>query len=186
MDFDRIRPLFGGKLSQAQVVGLNTVLQATARLPSAQRAYLLATAFHETARTMQPITERGARSYFQRYEATTALGRRLGNSKPGDGYLYRGRGYVQITGRANYARATAKLGVDLLAAPDLALNHDIAADIMVRGAREGWFTGRRLGDYLREGQANDITDYVNARRVINGTDRAALIASYASVFEVAL
>ncbi len=182
MDFDRIRPLFGGTLSQAQVTGLNSILQATASLSPACQAYLLATAFHETARTMQPIIEHGARSYFQRYEAGTAIGRRLGNSRPGDGYLFRGRGYVQITGRTNYARAAAKLDVDLLASPELALHPEVAADIMVRGATEGWFTGRKLEDYLTVVPP----DYSAARRVINGLDRALQIAGYARSFEVAL
>lgn len=182
MDFDRIRPLFGGRLTQAQVTGLNNILHATAQLPAACRAYLLATAFHETARTMQPITERGTLSYFHRYEPDTAIGRRLGNVRAGDGYLFRGRGYVQITGRANYANAGQKLGLDLVGNPDLALRGEIAADIMVRGAVEGWFTGRKLADYLDRSPP----DYVNARRVINGTDRASQIAGYARNFEAAL
>ncbi|WP_241648366.1 glycoside hydrolase family 19 protein [Paenirhodobacter populi] len=182
MDFDRIRPLFGGRLTQAQVTGLNSILHATAQLPVTYRAYLLATAFHETARTMQPITERGTLDYFRRYEPETAIGRRLGNVRAGDGYLFRGRGYVQITGRTNYANAGRKLGLDLVGNPDLALRGDIASSIMVRGSCEGWFTGRKLADYLDRSPP----DYVNARRVINGTDRAALIAGHARSFEAAL
>ncbi|WP_241565184.1 glycoside hydrolase family 19 protein [Paenirhodobacter populi] len=182
MDFDRIRPLFGGRLTQAQVTGLNCILHATAQLPVTYRVYLLATAFHETARTMQPITERGTLDYFRRYEPETAIGRRLGNVRAGDGYLFRGRGYVQITGRTNYTNAGRKLGLDLVGNPDLALRGDIAASIMVRGSCEGWFTGRKLADYLDRSPP----DYVNARRVINGTDRAALIAGHARSFEAAL
>jgi hypothetical protein len=55
--FDAIRHQFGGKMTQAQVEGCETLIRATDGLPLAWRAYLLATGFHETARTMQPITE---------------------------------------------------------------------------------------------------------------------------------
>lgn len=179
MDFDRIRPLFGGRLTSSQVEGINAILAAVDGLPLAHRAYLLATAFHETAQTMQPITERGARAYFDKYEPGTAIGRRLGNTRAGDGYLFRGRGYVQITGRTNYAKAGAALGIDLIANPDAALRQPIATRIMVLGSCEGWFTTRKLDDYL----LSRPPDYRNARRVINGTDRAELIAGYARTFE---
>ena len=172
--------LFGGSLTQAQVNGIETILAASEGLPIGHRAYLLATAKHETADTMQPITEYGGRKYFDKYD-TGKLAKALGNTpeKDGDGYRYRGRGYVQITGRANYAKAGKKLGVDLIANPDAALNPDIAARILVRGCSEGWFTGKKLDDYLPD-------DFRNARRVVNGTDKADLIASYAIEFAKAL
>jgi predicted chitinase len=56
----------------------------------------------ETARRFTPVTEFGQPSYFNKYDAGTPIGRRLGNMQPGDGFRFRGRGYVQITGRANY------------------------------------------------------------------------------------
>lgn len=174
------RKLFGGSLTQAQVNGIETILAASEGLPIGHRAYLLATARHETADTMQPITEYGGRKYFDKYD-TGKLAKALGNTpgKDGDGYLYRGRGYVQITGRANYAKAGKKLGVDLIGNPDAALNPDIAARILVRGCSEGWFTGKKLSDYLGD-------DFRNARRVVNGTDKADLIAGYAIEFGKAL
>jgi putative chitinase len=175
-----IRPMFGGALTQKQVDGIEALLAATDAQPLTIRAYLLSTAFHETAQTMQPITEYGGRKYFDKYD-TGKLAKQLGNTPAadGDGYRYRGRGYVQITGRANYAKAGGKIGVDLIGNPDLALQPSIAAAVLVRGCLEGWFTGRKLGDYLPG-------DYVGARRVINGTDRADLIAGYARTFEAAL
>lgn len=184
--FDHVRDApFGGRLSQPQVDGLNTLAAAWIKYGDGdlhKLAYVLATAFHETAETMQPIYERGSRSYFDRYEPGTAAGRALGNTYPGDGYLFRGRGFVQLTGRANYAKAGLALKEPLTRSPDLALGPDLAARIAVLGMMQGWFTGKKLGDYIRPGSV----DYVNARRVINGTDRASTIALYAANFERAL
>ena len=179
-----IAPLFGGKISPAQREGLLFLRSAIAALPLPQQAYVLATVFHETAALMQPVTERGQRSYFDKYEPATKLGRALGNLLQGDGFLYRGRGYVQLTGRANYARAGRALGVDLLTAPDLALRRDLAARILREGMAQGWFTGKKLSDYL--GGGAEGRDYLGARRIVNGQDRAAEIAAYAEAFERAL
>lgn len=180
MDFDVVRPMFGGSLSQTQVDGINTILSAFKLHGDGSRmslAYLLATTKHETADTMQPIHERGAKAYFAKYEPGTSIGKNLGNTLKGDGYRFRGRGYVQITGRANYAKAGKKLGRDLIAKPDDALLPDVAAFILIRGCIEGWFTGKKLSDY---------TNFYNMRRVVNGTDKSPLIASYAGIFEEAL
>ena len=178
--YKEIRPMFHGMLSQQQVDGIEALIAATDGLPITFRAYLMATAAHETDQTMQPITEYGGRKYFEKYD-TGKLAKELGNTPAadGDGYTYRGRGYVQLTGRANYAKAGATLGLDLLHKPDMALAPIIAAMILVRGCCDGWFTGRKLGDYLPD-------DYRGARRVVNGTDKQDLIASYARVFEAAL
>lgn len=176
--FDFLRgQIFGGKMTQEQVDGVNTLIAATEGLSLSDRAYLFATAAHETAFTMQPIHEYGPKSYFAKYEPGTSIGKNLGNTRPGDGYLFRGRGYVQLTGRTNYLNASKKLSVDLIADPELALRPDIAAKILVRGCTEGWFTGKKLSDY---------GDYPSMRRVVNGVDKAELIAGYAREFEAAL
>lgn len=180
--FNKIASLFP-RMSQKQKEGVTTVVNATRHLPLKQRAYLLATTYHETAMTMQPITEFGGRKYFDKYD-TGDLAKALGNSPEldGDGFFFRGRGYVQITGRANYEKAGRKLKVDLVNKPDLALVPRIAASIMIQGSVEGWFTGKKLSDYINDTK----TDYVNARRIINGVDKAKTIASYATTFEEAL
>lgn len=176
--FDVVREnLAGGRITPGQVGGLDALLAATQGLDVKHRAYLLATAWHETAFTMQPIVERGSRRYFDKYEPSTRIGRELGNTRPGDGYLYRGRGYVQITGRRNYLRASQELENDFISYPDRALNPALAAKILVSGCTEGWFTGKKLSDY---------PDYVSMRRVVNGTDKASQIAAYAYKFERAL
>lgn len=177
--YNAIRPMFGGSLTSEQVQGIEALLDATQGLPIGHRAYLLATAKHETADTMQPIHERGKKAYFNKYEPGTRIGNALGNTKPGDGYLFRGRGFVQLTGRANYAKASKKLGVDLVGNPDAALDAQTAARILIQGCMEGWFTGKKLDDYLPD-------SFLEARRVVNGTDRAQDIAQIAIAFGNAL
>lgn len=174
--FAKVRELFG-PLHQAQVDGLNILLDTTAGVTLKHRAYILATAWHETAKTMQPIVERGQRSYFNKYEPGTSRGKALGNTLMGDGYKFRGRGYVQITGRRNYAKAGTAVGADLLAHPEKALEPGIAARIILDGLEQGWFTGKRLADF---------PDYRNMRRTVNGLDCADVIAGYADHFEAAL
>lgn len=164
------RAPFGGRLTQKQVDGCNAILRAFDGVCAQKLSYALATAFHETAGTMQPIRECGGRSYFQRYEGRADLG----NVHPGDGVKFHGRGYVQLTGRSNYERASDALGVDFVGNPDLALRPDYASIIMRRGMSEGWFTGRKLSDYF----GGDREDPINARRIVNGTDKARLIAGY--------
>jgi predicted chitinase len=145
---------------------------------------MLATVKHECADTWMPIVERGSLDYFRRYDADTPLGHRLGNTQDGDGMRFRGRGYVQITGRANYGHLGQLLGMGnaLIENPDLALDPKIAYKIMSVGMRQGSFTGKKLGDYLN----STAHDYVNARRIINGTDRAEVIADYAAKLEAIL
>lgn len=177
--------VLGPTLSQDEVDGCNAILDAADGLPISWAAYMLATAFHETAHTLRPIHERGGAAYFmRRYDITgenPALARRLGNTAPGDGARYAGRGYVQLTGRANYARAARETGQPLEQNPDLALQPAIAAEIMRRGMVEGWFTSKKLADFLPSAGG-----FVQARRIINGLDRADLIAGYARSFQDAL
>lgn len=184
--FDAIRvPLFNGKLTQSQVDGINAILNAGWTLNS-HCAYALATVYHECThsgvRTMQPVTEMGKATYFNKYEPPTQISKMLGNTSHGDGLKFRGRGFVQITGRANYQKASNKLGIDLIKDPELALDLKISTKILYYGMTEGWFTGKKLDDYM----TGSKTDFINARRIINGTDRAVLIASYANDFLRAL
>ncbi len=143
-------------------------------------AYCLATLKWETAQTMRPIDEHGSAAYFnKRYGPQTKVGKVLGNTKAGDGALFHGRGYVQLTGRRNYTKAKALTGVDLVAEPDRAKIPDLAYEIAIQGMLDGWFTGKKLSDYIKEGKA---ADFENARRIINGLDKAANIADIARRF----
>jgi putative chitinase len=148
---------------------------------AAQQAYLLATVAHECAGTWLPIVERGLRSYFDKYDRPP-LAAALGNTKPGQGYLYRGRGYVQLTGYDNYLRFSQVLHIDLVSNPDRALEPGIAYQIMSIGMARGLFTGKPLSAYVNGSR----TDFLNARRVINGLDKASLIAAQATEFLLAI
>ena len=176
-----------GPLKQGQVSGLDNLLSYIEQDNNVTdlrwAAYMLATIKHECADTFQPITERGQKSYFNKYEPGTPIGKNLGNEVKGDGYLYRGRGYVQITGRENYRKMSDALGLngddDLILHPDNALHPDVAYRIMSYGMRRGSFTGKKLADYISGSNA----DYTNARRIINRLDQAAKIKGYAISFE---
>ena len=184
--FDGYREAFG-RLRQDMVTGIELLgrrMEADKQIKSIRwAAYMLATVKHECADTWRPITERGRKSYFDKYEAGTRIGQRLGNKQPGDGWKYRGRGYVQITGRANYQRLSKALDLptaeNLVDHPDNALIPAVAYDIMSFGMRNGTFTGKTLAGYL----SADRVDYKNARRIINGTDQWQLIKGYAEKFE---
>lgn len=117
-----------------------------------------------------------------------AYGGRLGNRRgTDDAARFRGRGYAQVTGRVNYAGRTADLNregafysidgqmhggqngarpIDLTANPEhVNRSPELAADLLVNGARDGRYTRHRLSDHIRPGEP---PDFVNARRVING------------------
>jgi putative chitinase len=174
--YEVIRPtLFHGTLTQSQVDGCEHLLDyaelRAPRLDLRHVAYMLATAYHETARTMQPIAEYGC-----------GTGYPYGVPDPETGECYYGRGFVQLTWKNNYAYQQAKLQLPLVTTPDLALEPTPAARILVEGMLDGDFTGVSVGDYIGEAQC----DYVQARRVVNGLDCAEQIAEYARVFQEAL
>jgi len=181
---------FAGRISDAQAAGCGFLIDAWEAAPPQPGpeplAYVLATAFHETGGAMQPLRERGGPEYLRRrYDVTgrdPERARAHGNTEPGDGIRYAGRGFVQLTWKANYQRAGARLGIDLAGDPDRALEPRLAAAILIEGMAQGWFTGKRLADFIRPGRA----DFVQARRIVNGLDRAELVAGHARDFLRAL
>ncbi len=189
--FDIVRKrLFGNTLTQSQVDGCNAILDGWESRPELidlrWLAYMLATAKHETGHTMQPIKEYGGNGYFFRmYDPEGDRGefaKRNGNIYPGDGIKFHGRGYVQLTWRSNYQKMAALTGVDLVGHPELALDPKIAALVMFDGMKGGLFTGVGLPKYFNA----TTDDPVNARRIINGTDKADVIAGYHHDFLTAL
>lgn len=193
--FDYVRPnLFKGSMSVSQVQGQEYIINACreAKITDLRWvAYMLATAFHETAATMLPIAEYGKGKKYD-YGKRLKMGKRVRGKwirEPYTDYnwLYYGRGYVQLTWYENYYKMGKLLKIDLLGNPDLAMRPDIAAKIMIEGmtrgaSKFGDFTGGCLEQYFNV----TTTDWINARKIINGLDKAELIASYAQHFFKAL
>ena len=186
--FDTVRlTLFNGSIRQSQVDGLTTLLDYWEgnRASDDDRwlAYVLATAHHEVDKKMQPIKEYGGDKYFFRMYDIEGERRkiaiRLGNTGKGDGVKFHGRGFVQLTGRANYADWQNRLGgLDLTssrAAADKVLDVNIATTILFEGMILGTFTGKKLSDYI----LNVREDWLGARRTVNGQDKKYLIRDYA-------
>jgi hypothetical protein len=192
--FDAVRQKpFKGRLSQGQVDGLNAILDAWeagyAGKDLRWLAYALATTHHETGGTMRPVHERGGKRYFfDMYDIggrRPAKARQLGNINPGDGAKFHGRGYVQLTGRNNYARMGRRFRTDLTSsdeAADKALDPELAAKIMFYGMEKGMFTGKSFANYF----TGSRSDWVRARAIINPGDRAKLVAGYARDYYDAL
>lgn len=172
-----------GPLSQSLVDGLNSLLSAfeaqSLVADIRQIAYCFGTTKHETADTFQPIEEYGK-----------GKGRPYGVPTGPYRQTYYGRGFVQLTWQRNYSSATDRLhqlglldpSVSLESAPELAMRPDIAANILIVGMSEGWFTGKKLSDYINDHSC----DFFNARRIINGIDQAQRIAGYAQAFTLIL
>lgn len=168
--------LFGGKLKPSQVDGLTAILNYwdahLAAKDDRWLAYALGTAYHETDKTIGPIREYG-----------------LGKNKPygvpvppPNGPIYYGRGLVQLTWVDNYKKMGAKIGKDLVADPDLALKLENAVPIMFIGMEQGLFTGVGFAKFFNPTTEN----WVGARKIINGTDKAQLIAGHAQMFYAAI
>lgn len=159
-------------LTQTQLTGIASILDyAAGKLPVGWCAYCLATAYHETGTKMA-----GVREGFNVSDEWRKSHLRY--------YPWYGRGLVQLTWQHNYQKAKDKTGVDLIASPDRALDLDVAVPVLINGMLEGWFSGKKLRDYI--GSVPTRTQYVNARHIINGIDRADLVAGYAVIFEEAL
>lgn len=133
-----------------------------------QAAYILATVWHETNATMQPVKEAYWLSEAWRQQNLSY-------------YPWYGRGYVQLTWQANYEKADRilKLNGVLVVNPDHAMQADISAKILVYGCMQGWFTGKKLSDYI----GAERCDYRQARCVVNGVDQADKIRQYALLWQ---
>ena len=197
--------LFGGKLSQSQVDGMDALLKEGAGLSLKHMAYVLATAYHETGKAMYPNRESTYYTTAARIKAVFGTDRlqgyapsklsknsqllanvvyggewgekNLGNTFEGDGYKYRGGGFDHTTGRRNYERAAAVAGVDLVGDPDLIMNVDIAARVIIAGMTTGYYRGYKLSDF---------DNYMAMRAIVNPDRNGGLIAGYAEQFDQAL
>ncbi len=118
------------------------------------RIAVIATMVTEVGPSLRPINEYGGSSYFTRmYEGRSDLG----NTRPGDGARFHGRGYIQLTGRANYRSYGAKLDVPLESKPGMALRPKVGAQVLAE-----YFKERGIDDDARQG------DWVDTRVKVNG------------------
>ena len=143
-------------------------------------AYILATVRHETAGSYKPISEYGK-----------GKGKPYGLIDSITGQIYYGRGYVQLTWKENYEKFQSlfhkdisnwRFKFDLINNPDQVMNIELAYEIMIIGMTKGLFTGKKLSDYIND----EKVDYFNARKIINGTDKACNIQVYAWEIEKTL
>lgn len=190
--FDTVRDtLFDGAMNQGQVHGMEAILREweVQQLTDLRwLAYILGTTFHETARTMQPIAEFGKGKnydYGKKLKMGGGPGKRIPYALPDK--LYYGRGHTQNTWYENYERLTkgAKtLGKDwdFLINPELLLEMEPSIWATYFAMQVGLYTGKKLKNYFNDKKE----DWVNARRIINGTDKADLIAGYGKKFIGAL
>ena len=170
--YTAIRPAFGGSMGEAQVTGINALLDAGRDLPLHHMANVLAQVRRETGGHMAPIKETVMPSHKDKNPSDAEVIRRLDRAFARgqlkwvktpywrDGWF--GRGQIQITHRANYAA----FGISK---PDDALHLPISAHVAVTGMREGKFTGRKLSDYSFPA-ALDAPPKQNPRRIVNGQD----------------
>lgn len=184
------RAPFGNRLTQEQVEGMSALIEVWERYHGEGDirwlAYILATAFHETGGRMVPVregfakTDAQARRIVAKYRYgkpdATSDGKPIGAAT---GHVYYGRGHVQLTWKDNYVRMTDLLGIDLVNDPDAALLPEVSAHILIEGmlrgvSKAGDFTGKSVESYFTD----VVDDPVGARAVVNGTDKAKLIAGY--------
>ena len=130
-----------------------------------ERAMLMAQVDHESG-GFKYTKELGQDSYFDQYDAGTKKGNDLGNTEKGDGLKYKGRGLIQLTGKANYAAAGKDLGLDLINHPELAETSENAAKTAM------WFWKKKnLCDAAKNGDVKSVTHKINGGE--NGLDDRA-------------
>lgn len=169
--------LFGVELTQLQQDSIHAIMDNWTIYGDENPqhlAYIFATAYWEGSRLIELPS---GHKRFERIVPVKEIGweiRPYAQKDPQTGLFYFGRGFVQLTWRGNYLKAGKLIGKDLVNNPDIMLQVGPAAEVLVRGMMIGLFTGKKLSDF---------TDYVEMRRIINGTDRAQAIAGFALEFE---
>jgi murein DD-endopeptidase MepM/ murein hydrolase activator NlpD len=132
-----------------------------------ERAAFLAQMHHES-NGFASMVEEGEPSYFKKYE----FKKNLGNTKKGDGERYKGRGFIQLTGRSNYEIFGKKIGQDLINNPELAADPEIAAQIAL-----SYWESRGSGKAARGGDYDAVTRSINPG-MKGKADRDAKYAMY--------
>jgi len=181
--YDAIRSKIN--LTEQNVFGFEKVLDyalTTYPMELNRFAYLLSTVYWETGGTMAPVIE-------AHYVSKTFEGAEAWRKKNLRYYPWHGRGLIQLTWEANYVKMGQLLNVDFTKNPDMVMEWKYTLPITFIGMDRGIFTGKKMSDYIDavdENDAEDLREFANARRVVNGTDQAAKIGERAIVFERAL
>lgn len=197
--FVKARPIFGGHYNASEVEGLNAIMGETERrnIPDIRwPSYMMATSYHETGGTMQPVIETrqpretsnpSVDTAIARLERAWAAGKMPWVHQPywrkdAAGLSWLGRGLPQVTHKANYEWAEKETGIPFTKNPDLMLVMANAVPVMFIGMIEGKFTGKKLGDYFNATK----DDPRDARRIINALESADKVARYHRLFLSAL
>jgi putative chitinase len=181
--------VFGGRMSRSQTDGVNDLLDVWDRAGFTDPrwlAYILGGVFHEVGGLMVPVregfakTDAGARAAVAQLYASGGIS--WDYALPVNGVSYYGRGRIQNTHHANYEKLEKRFGHPFVSNPDLLLDSKIDAEVTIHGHVEGIWTGKKLADYFSDA----AEDWVNARRIVNGLDKAEKIAGHAKAFYAAL
>lgn len=177
--FEQLRQTkFITKLTQKQVDGFKCTIDTFDQLYPMENikklAYILATFWHETAFRMEAIEEYG-KGRGLRYGKKVKL-----NGKPytDTNNIFYGRGFIQTTWYDNYLAMGKRVGVDLIKHPEKLLEMELSAKVSIIGIMEGLYTGKGLDRYFSE----TVTDPLNARKCVNGLDKAKEIEKYYNKF----
>ena len=184
-DNDHFRKFFDPVLHQPQVDGYEAIFdywESKSLKDLRWLAYILATAYHETGKDLQPLRE----GFCDTDACSIAAVKRIGGVHaaidPVTGRSYFGRGLVQLTWADNYRKMGKKLGIKLYENPDLALDLNISVQVLVEGMIDGDFTGNQLSDYFN----GSTEDWDAARDMINPGDRRKLVGDYGRDFYACL
>ncbi len=186
--FRKYRELFKTELSEAAKTGFEALFDYWDRSDELADerwlAYILATVYHETGRRMAPVREGFCRSdecaikVVKTLVDRGAIARNYAERDPQTGQSYYGRGYIQAVYKRNYERLGSLLGIDLVSEPDLLLKPEVSAAAAIEGMVRGVLTGKKLSDYFNQ----EKEQWRQARRIVNGLDKAALIERYGRNF----
>lgn len=198
--WDSIRDsLFKGRMTQGVVDTIDSITdtyiyEAMGQHNSNHLAYCLSTAYHESySASKNPEWEPPREGFAKTNEGAVRAVTKLYDQKKIStnyalpdavtGLSYYGRSFIQTTWKRNYEKMGDRIGLDLVNKPDLLLERPVAAKALVIGMLEGIYTGKKLEDY---NGINGSYDFVRARRIVNGLDKAELIAGYANKFLTAI
>ena len=168
--------LFGKKLTADRKAGFDAIFdywdEVGAGGSLAWPAYAMATAWHETGGTMQPVREGFKKTDIEACDHVTAYCKKQGianyAARHANGHSYYGRGYVQLTHGDNYKKTGERLGLTtaLYDKPDDVMQAGVSARILMLGMMDGLFRPAkgRLADYF-DGSKQD---WFEARELING------------------